>query len=420
MSDHLFLRSALLAQFEEHLAKASYRSRVIERYLTVADQFLQYLGKRHVLIDAVQPSHVTMYVSCELRRFVRRRGHGPASIDHWRGSHTGGIHQLLRWANGTWPPIAPARSPYDAFSQALCAEYAGWLDERRGLATETISNLAAEARRFLSWYGERKSANTLSAIAIADIDAYLQARAPLLRRVSRKGVAQRLRCFLRFAHATGRTERDFAPSVMAPVLYALESIPSALRPEEIRAVVETAGKDHSPKGLRDHAILMLLSTYGLRASEITQLQLDDINWRGDRICVHHTKTGAQSVLPLLPAVGDALLAYLRRGRPVTVVRQIFIRALAPYRGFASGSSLYTPIRRRLEAAGVQPTGKRGPHSFRHARAVSLLRSGVPLKVIGDVLGHRSVASTTVYLKLATEELRAVALEIPGRTAKEQS
>lgn len=419
MSDHLPQRSALLVQFEGHLAKAGYGSRVIKHHLAVADQFLQYVGKRHVRIDAVQPSHVTMYVRRDLRRFVRRHGHGPASVNHWRGSLAGAIHQLLRLANRQWPPIAAACSPYEAFSQALCAEYAGWLDEQRGLATETIGDRLAEARRFLSWYGERKSADAdvLSAIAVADIDAYLQARAPLLRRVSRKGVAQRLRCFLRFAYATGRTERDFAPSVMAPVIYALESIPSALLPEEIRAVVETARNDHSPKGLRDHAILMLLSTYGLRAGEITQLQLDNISWRDDRICVHHTKTGAQSVLPLLPAVGDALLAYLRRGRPVTAVREIFIRARAPYRGFASGSSLYTPIRRRLEAAGVQSTGKRGPHSFRHARAVSLLRSGVPLKVIGDVLGHRSVASTTVYLKLATEELRTVALEIPRR--KEQ-
>ena len=419
MSDHRPQRCALLAQFEEHLTKASYGSRVVERYRTVADQFLEYLGKLHVPIDAVQPYHVTMYVRRELRRFARRHGHGPASIDHWRRSHTSGIHQLLRWSIGRWPPIVAAHSAYEAFSQALCAEYARWLDERRGLATETINDLAAEARRFLSWFGQRKSVDALAVIAIADIDAYLQARAPLLRRVSRKGVAQRLRCFLRFANATGRTDRDFATSVTAPTLYAIESIPSALRPQDIRAVVERTRKDHSPKGLRDYAILMLLSTYGLRAGEITHLQLDDINWRGDRFCVHHTKTGAQSVLPLLPAVGEALLAYLRRGRPRTEVREIFIRARAPYRGFVSGSSLYTPIRRRLEAAGVQPDGKRGPHTFRHARAVSLLRSGTPMKIIGDVLGHRSAASTWPYLKLATEELRDVALDIPGRTGEEQ-
>ncbi|MFN0301035.1 MAG: site-specific integrase, partial [Burkholderiales bacterium] len=184
--------------------------------------------------------------------------------------------------------------------------------------------------------------------------------------------------------------------------------------------VEATRKDHCPKGLRDYAILLLLSTYGLRAGEIARLKLDDIDWRADRFCVLHTKTATQSLLPLLPAVGDALLAYLRRGRPVTDAREIFIRTCAPYRGFAEGSSLYTVIRGRLDAAGVQPVGKRGPHAFRHARAVSLLRAGVSQKVIGDVLGHRSAASTTPYLKLATEELRNVALEIPMCTGETQS
>jgi site-specific recombinase XerD len=324
----------------------------------------------------------------------------------------------LRYIKEQWPPTVSPGSPFEEFSQTLCAEYTRWLDEQRGLATETICDLAAEARRFLLWYGQHKSTDTLRAITIADIDAYLLARNPSLRRVSRKGVAQRLRCFLRFVYATGRTERDFAPSVMAPTLYAFESIPSVLRPEEIRAVEQVTRKDQSPKGLRDYAIVLLLSTYGLRAGEITRLRLDDIDWRADRFWVHHTKTGARSVLPMLPAVGEALLAYLRRGRPKTDVREIFIRARAPYRGFDSGSSLYTAIRRRLEAAGVQPGGKRGPHTFRHARAVSLLRSGVPLKVIGDMLGHRSAASTTPYLKLATEDLRDVALEIPGQVGEE--
>lgn len=413
MSDPLPQRSALIAQFEEHLAKARYSSTSTKRYLAVAGHFLEYLGGRHVPIETVQPSHVTKYLKRELRQFARRHGHAPASVEHWRGSHTAGIHQFLQCIAGQWPPGAPSSSPYEAFCQALCAQYAQWLHERRGLAADTISERAAEAARFLSWYGERNSTATLSAIAIADVDAYLQARAPSLRRISRKGVAQRMRCFLRFAHATGRTERDFAPCVTAPTLYAFESIPSALSPEEVNAVIQTVRKDRSPKGLRDYAILLLLSTYGMRAGEITRLQLDDIDWRTDRICVRHTKTGSQSGLPLLPAVGEALLAYLQRGRPDTDVREIFIRVRAPYRGFESGSSLYTPIRRRLEAVGVRPDVKRGPHAFRHARAVSLLRDGTPMKIIGDVLGHRSAASTSVYLKLATEDLRSVALEIPG-------
>ena len=66
----------------------------------------------------------------------------------------------------------------------------------------------------------------------------------------------------------------------------------------------------------------------------------------------------------------------------------------------------------MEAAGVKPPGKCGPHAFRHARAVTLLRASVSRKVIGDLLGHRSEEATIAYLKLATEDLRAIALEIP--------
>jgi site-specific recombinase XerD len=419
MADLLPQRNALISRFEEHLARARYSATATKRYLAVARHFLKYLEGGHVPIDAVQPLHVTKYLTRELRQFARRHGHAPVSVEHWRGSHTAGVHQFLQCIVGHWPPSTAASSPYEAFCQALCTEYAQWLRERRGLEVKTISERAAEAGRFLSWYGERNEAGTLAAVVIADVDAYLQTRAPSLRRVSRKGVAQRMRCFLRFVHATGRTERDLALCVMAPTLYAFESIPSALSPAQVDAVMQTSRNDQSPKGLRDYAILLLLATYGMRAGEITRLQLNDIDWRADRIFVRHTKTGSQSILPLMPTVGEALLAYLRRGRPKTDVREIFIRVRAPYRGFESGSSLYTPTRRRLEEAGVQADSKRGPHAFRHARAVSLLRDGTPMKIIGDLLGHRSTSSTSVYLKFATEDLRNVALEIPGLAEEEQ-
>jgi integrase/recombinase XerD len=113
-------------------------------------------------------------------------------------------------------------------------------------------------------------------------------------------------------------------------------------------------------------------------------------------------------------VGEALINYLRHGRPQTDAREIFIRSRAPYRRMAG---IYSEVLRRMEAAGVKPSGKRGPHIFRHARAVSLLRASVPRKVIGDVLGHRSTESTIPYLKLATEDLRAIALEIPGQEVR---
>lgn len=413
-------QSALLAQFKEHVAQARYGSSTVGAYVAVARHFLEYLSRRKVPIQEVRTEHVTAFLDRELLRFSRRHGQPPASVGDWRSQHSSGIRQLLWSANGQLPVSAAPRCPFEAFSRALCDEYTQWLDEQRGLAAASIYGLVGEARRFLVWFGDGRTTGNLAAITIADVDAYLQSRATSLRRVSLKAVTQQLRCLLRFAYATGRTGRNFALSVTSPTLYALESIPSCLRDDEIRTVVEATREDHSPKGLRDYAILLLLSTYGLRAGEIARLKLEEIDWRADRFCVLHTKTATQSLLPLLPTVGDALLAYLRRGRPITDAREIFIRTCAPYRGFADGSSLYTVIRGRLNAANVQPVGKRGPHAFRHARAVSLLRAGVSQKIIGDVLGHRSAASTTPYLKLATEDLRNVALEIPMYTGEAPS
>ena len=214
---------------------------------------------------------------------------------------------------------------------------------------------------------------------------------------------------MRFLYRTRRVGVDLAPRIIGPTLYAYESIPSALSEEQISAVLKNARNDRSPMGYRDYAILLLLSTYGLRDGEITRLRLKDIDWRAETLRIRHSKTGANSQLPLTVEVGEALLNYLRQGRPKTDAREIFIRTRAPYRPL---SSVYSEVRWRLEAAGVKPLGKCGPHTFRHARAVTLLRASVPRKVIGDLLGHRSEEATLAYLKLATEDLRAIALEIP--------
>lgn len=413
MSEQLQESTALLEQFTGHLSTKRYSSGIIKRYSVVAGHFLIFLEQKHVQVTSAQPQDIAMYLKRELKLFHQHHARAPFSQRSWQLSHTTGIHEFMRMLNGQWPPMPCATTPVESFSQQLCRQFTRWLADERALAATTINDLGDEARRFLSWYLGRSNTEDLLELQVADIDAYLQERSISLRRPSRKGVSQRLRCFMRFAHITGETVRDFAPSVMSPTLYAFESIPSALSPQEICAVLQATHKDNSPKGFRDYAILLFLSTYGLRAGEITQMQLGDIDWRANRFCIRHTKTGAQSFFPLLPRVGEALLVYLQRARPDTDVREIFIRARAPYQGFESGSSLYTPIRRRIEEAGVHPKGKCGPHTFRHARAVSLLRADVAPKVIGDVLGHRSASSIMAYLKLQTEDLRSVALEIPS-------
>ena len=183
------------------------------------------------------------------------------------------------------------------------------------------------------------------------------------------------------------------------------------------AVLELAWQDSSSLGLRDHAILQLLANYGLRSGEVGRLQIEDINWREDTLRVQRSKSNATDVLPLMEPVGEAVLRYLRDGRPKADVRAVFLRSRAPYQAMTAGG-LYGVVKRRLAVAGIEPVGKRGPHVFRHARAVSLLRASTPRKIIGDVLGHRSPESTAPYLKLATEDLRAIAIDLPGREVRQ--
>jgi len=292
----------------------------------------------------------------------------------------------------------------------ICGEYETWLREERGLVRPSIVALLWEARHFLAWQLGRCGAESLMELNVGDIDRYMDLRASKLTRKSLKDVAERLRSLLRYLHRTGRTAIDLSPHVIAPLLYAYEGVPSILERGQIAAVLESARKDTTPVGLRDHAILQLLATYGLRSSEVRNLRLDDIDWRAESIRVRHTKTRACSFLPLMEPVGEAVLAYLCSGRPETDAREIFIRTRAPYRKLGM---LASAVRRRLRDAGVKPPGKSGPHIFRHARAVEMLRVAVPQKIIGDLLGHRSSEATAPYLKLATEDLRAIALDVPG-------
>jgi integrase/recombinase XerD len=406
-----------LSQLVDHLQEERYRPKVVRRWAAVAGRFLAYLHERGTRVEQAQASDIAGYLKGERQRYHRRHHHPPPSVTGWRNSHAGGIHMLLRLALGRWPPPLVPSTAHDRFQATLTDDYATWMRDRRGLAEETRTDRCAEARRFLAWLGPRGTDEHLPQLGVLDLDAYVTGRAPGLRRVSLKGVTVTLRSFLRYLHATGRTGRDLSVAMIGPRVYTDEGIPSALRAEDVLRVLAVTRADHSALGRRDYAIVLLLARYGLRAGEVTALRLEDLDWRHERLRIHHAKTGAHSELPLLRDVGDALVDYLQHGRPHVTSRAVFIRSRAPYRPFHSGSSLYTPIRRRLAAAGIAPPGKKGPHTFRHARAVSLLRAAVSMKQIGDILGHRSADSTAVYLKLATEDLRAVALEIPTEVTR---
>ncbi|AGH50661.1 MULTISPECIES: site-specific integrase [Sphingomonadaceae] len=404
----LKLHDELITELSNSLTTQNYNPVVVANHRLYARAFLDYLAECDIQVETVTPQQVDQYFGYAVQDFEIQYGRPPSA--RWHMLPRTAIAKLLRLAQGNWPPDAEMIGPDDEHRHEICREYEAWLREERGLASASIAALMWEARNFLRWQFDRAGAASLETLSIVDIDLYMDMRAPGLRRKSLADVAERLRSVVRHLHRTGCIPTDLTPHIIGPMLYAYEDVPSTLERSQIAAVLATTQEDRSPRGLRDYAILQLLATYGLREGEICRLRLDDVDWRAESLRICHTKTNAYSYMPLMVTVGEALLDYLRLGRPQVEVREIFVRSCAPY---IAMTNLYGMIRGRLAAAGVVPAGKRGPHVFRHARAVEMLRASVPQKIIGDVLGHRSTESTNTYLKLATDDLRAVALEVPG-------
>ena len=404
----LKLHDELITELSNSLTTQNYNPVVVANHRLYARAFLDYLAECDIQVETVTPQQVDQYFGYAVQDFEIQYGRPPSA--RWHMLPRTAIAKLLRLAQGNWPPDAEMIGPDDEHRHEICREYEAWLREERGLASASIAALMWEARNFLRWQFDRAGAASLETLSIVDIDLYMDMRAPGLRRKSLADVAERLRSVVRHLHRTGRIPTDLTPHIIGPMLYSYEDVPSTLERSQIAAVLATTQEDRSPRGLRDYAILQLLATYGLREGEICRLRLDDVDWRAESLRICHTKTNAYSYMPLMVTVGEALLDYLRLGRPQVEVREIFVRSCAPY---IAMTNLYGMIRGRLAAAGVVPAGKRGPHVFRHARAVEMLRASVPQKIIGDVLGHRSTESTNTYLKLATDDLRAVALEVPG-------
>lgn len=304
----------------------------------------------------------------------------------------------LRFLGWLREPAAPI--PF----HAQLEEYAHWTKTERGFAETTIDRYHGYVKQFLRWYGVL--ARPLSDVQATDIDAYLASRGDHgWRRISVRNAAIALRSFVRYGATRGWWGLHLAEAVHGPRVYALEGLPAGPDWADVQRLLADTDTQR-PQDVRDRAMLMLLAIYGLRASEVTKLRLDHVDWERDLLHVARAKRRDTQVYPLLPSVGNAILRYVQTVRRPSVHREVFLTLTSPF-GPLSRGALYEVVGPRLKALGVR-TAHRGPHSLRHACAARLVADGVSLKEIGDHLGHRSTAATRIYAKVDLPSLRAVA------------
>ena len=305
------------------------------------------------------------------------------------------------------PDPPPARGEHAAKVDAFVAA-----QRERGWRSEATCRVGrSRIERFLEYLESGSVA--LRDLTADDIDGFFAAMAPRWGRPSVAVAAWALRCWLDYAGQVGWVRPGLSAAVQAPPRYRLQGLPLGPAWETVgRMLAATAGD--TPQQIRDYAILLMLAVYGLRSGELRRLRLDDIDWRRDRIRLQRSKSGRQDAVPLQPAVGEALARYLTQARPATAGRVVFLTVLPPYRPL-SAPGLASLVASRYPAD-ARPERGRGPHGLRHACARRLMASGHSFKAVGDLLGHRSPASTSIYAKVDLRSLRQVAFEDLGDLA----
>lgn len=295
------------------------------------------------------------------------------------------------------PPSSSAR-------EATLAEFHAYLLAERGLAACTAGAYLDRARRFLDGWGVDGGLGGLTA---GDVTRAVQREAARVSVGSTQYFVAGLRAFLRFCFLEGLVGTDLSPAALAVTGRRRSSLPKGIGGADAMALLRSCDRRRSD-GRRDHAVLLILLRLGLRAGEVAGLALDDIDWRAGEMVVRG-KGRREDRLPLPVDVGEAVAGYLQRGRPRTMRRELFLRALAPIGPLGRGgvSSL---VRRACRRAGIAPVGA---HRLRHTMACTLVAAGVPLPEIGAVLRHRGITSTAIYARVDLEALRSLAQPWPG-------
>lgn len=216
--------------------------------------------------------------------------------------------------------------------------------------------------------------------------------------------------FLRFLIAEGICPSGLDAAIPVLAHWRLSSLPRYIQSEEVERVI-AACDPTSPVGIRDRSILLLLARLGLRAGDIVQLRLGDIDWKGAWIHVSG-KGRRQTRLALTQEVGDAVVDYLKEGRPRTDTDTLFVRSRAPFRAFASHCAVSVIVAQAMRRAGVTCPSRGAAHVLRHSLATSMLRQGASLQDIATILRHRSIETTQIYAKVDVTALRQIAQPWP--------
>jgi len=377
---------------EQQMSRSTLRN--IARYTLIIAEALRLAERPSEFVTCAE-------VEAEVDRWLARRSRR-STLRQIRVLRVDFRNHVMRWLTflRRLQPSAAVQRPY-------ADHVARFVDlvQERGLSPQTVANYCRAIHLFLAEIEEADL--RLQTLTVVQVDELLvrKVRDQEYARTTVQTWTSVVRLFLQFAEECGWCRQGLAAAIMAPRVFAQESLPVGPSWEDVKRLLAATEGDR-PARIRDRALLMLLAVYGLRAGEVTALCLKDFDWEREILIVPHSKSQRPRTYPLCRPVGDAVLRYLREVRPRSDRREVFLTLVPPFRPLLVGT-LGRAVKRRLHALGLT-LPRYGSHALRHACATHLLAQGLSLKEIGDHLGHQSPDSTCIYAKVDLAALRTVA------------
>ncbi len=385
--------AAELESFATRLSNQRYGRNTIRIYVTICDCFGRWLSKRKVSIAQTDRKMI--------ERYLKSRTKG------MRSNSLAAINAFVRHLRST------SRVPLENVQPT---EIDRWLISFREYLEHVLGAAASTQRKYL-FFAER----LLKLITQSGTIDWTALNAELIIEFVRGDVAPRtgqgsapttagVRSFLRFLVSLRLVPAGLVAAVPSIKRWRHGALPRHLNESEISQLLSLCPSS-SVLGRRNHAILLLLSRLGLRADEVANLELSDVDWVKGSILIRSKKTRCEREVPLMQDVAEALIWYLQNGRTVTNCRRLFVQHCAPF-GPLQSTAITKIVIRLATKAGIHGRS-RGAHLFRHTVATRMVNSGVSFKDVADILGHQSLTTTSIYAKLNVQTLVQVALPWPG-------
>lgn len=385
-----------LDDFAQVLHSTGYKQRPAQLTLRGVAHFGYWTSERTVPVERINSELIDAFA-----------GHLPtcACSHHFQGRdvyHAAGARRFLSYLQTEG--IVPLPLVVPVAMAPLAEHFRNWMRQHRGATDGTLGVYLPLVEEFLATLGD-----DTSAYDAAQVRDFILAVSSQHGHGRTRSTVNAVRMFLRFLSAYGYCPSGLVAAVPSIARWRLASLPRYIDGDDIERLIATCDPNCAA-GSRDRAIILLLARLGLRAGDVRDLLLADVDWSQGRIRVVG-KGRCETWLPLPQEVGDAILHYLENFRPGFDDEHVFLRVHAPFGPLRSSGPISKLVRRAIQRAGIKAPSM-GAHVLRHSAATAMLRQGVSLDIVGAVLRHRCVESTAHYAKVDDALLRAVAQPWP--------